>query len=209
MKKSITFNTENLKKETILRYYKAGFGYGIFILTENLSNFLIVRSDIEEAPFLTHGDIIELYLWSENSGSWEWESRVLGKISSEEQYIVLSHSDSATWNEERKCIRAKVDIPFHYFSIQQNNDHKIFESEKPDILYGRIKELTDRIAVVESASPIQSSIIRGHVSLNKNDIDFTGVISATKDNITTIEFTGMSDKTRIEILDYIYKSYRE
>ena len=209
MKKNKAIHTEDLKTGTILRFYKPSFGYGIFTIAENLQRFMIVRSGIDEAPFLTHGDILDIYLWLEKSGAWEWESRVLGKISDDEHFIVLSHPKTAEWRNERKCIAAKVDLPFRFFAFHQTDEKRIFESASLRPSYAKIKELTDRFAVIESPEAVHGPVIKGHITLNGRDIEITGIVTNEGNGRTTVAFSGMSDKTRMEILDYIYRSYRE
>jgi len=206
MKKIIT--TSDIKANTPIRIYKKGYGYSLLSLLENNDLFLICKSSEDFFSNINENDSVECYIWPYPDGSYDFTTAVLGKISSPLPIILLKHTDTIQYNPSRQCLKAKINIPFTFFSFSINNTSKTFSSEDITWHKGTIIELTDREALL--STPIQPQhFIKGYLHLGSKDIDITGKITKANETHYEISFVGLDDSDRIAILDYVFTVYRE
>ncbi len=199
--------TNDIKTNTPIRVYKKGFGYALLTLIENNDLFLICKSPDDFFSYIPENETIECYIWPYPDGSYDFTTTVLGKISSPFPIILLKHTDSIVHNPSRQCLRAKVNIPFTFFTFSINTT-KSFSTEDIQWHTGTIVELTDREALLQTSMKPEH-FVKGHLLLGSKDIDITGKVTGSNSSNYEISFVGLDDSDRIAILDYIFTVYRE
>ncbi|NMB65646.1 MAG: hypothetical protein GYA16_12345 [Spirochaetes bacterium] len=204
--KKIT-RTNDIKTNTPIRVYKKGYGYTLLTLIENNDLFLICKSPEDFFTYIPENETVECYIWPYPDGSYDFTTTVLGKISSPFPIILLKHTDSVVYNPTRQCLRAKVKIPFTFFTFSINTT-KSFSSEDIQWHQGTILELTDREALLNTEITPEH-FVKGHLHLGTKDIDITGKVTGINSTHYDISFVGLDDTDRIAILDYIFTVYRE
>jgi len=204
--KKIT-KTNDIKTNTPIRVYKKGYGYSLLTLIENNDLFLICKSPDDFFNHIQENETVECYIWPYPDGSYDFTTTVLGKISSPFPILLLQHTDSIIYNPSRQCLKAKVTIPFTFFTFSINTN-KSFSSEDIQWHKGTILELTDREAVLHTATKLEH-FVKGHLHLDTKDVDITAKVTGINSTHYDISFVGLDDTDRIAILDYIFTVYRE
>ncbi len=205
--------TKDLKLNSVVRVYKKGYGYSKIIVIDNTEHFLSVSANNEFINHVDKGDTVEAYYWVEHNASYEFPLEVLGKFEIDLKLLFFKHTDNVTWSEERKCLTAEVDIPFSFFTFSVDDTAKVFSTRDVEFLRGRIVTLGDREAVIAySGSVDEDAFVKGHICLEGGDIPVMGKLVPLGNGSSgryMIEFTGMNEKERDQLLDYIFTIYRE
>jgi hypothetical protein len=213
MKKIIS--TKEIKSETVIRFYKSGFGYGMLIAEHPYEHFFITTTTQETFAYLYEQDSLTIYLWSEHKGSFSWTSHIIGKIYDGENYfIVLKHKNKIKWEEKRECLTATVSIPITFFIFDvQEHEEKHFESSKTTMLHGTLVKLSDSAAtLIYQDRLLPLSVLKGHITLFNEKIDILAKIvriTNKANNMYQVQFTGMKKKEKMKILNYVCTTYRE
>jgi len=211
--KSFT-STKKLKIKNKLRVYKKGYGYAKLSVIDVNDYFFGALSPEDFYEHVSVDDSLDAYLWREGIASHEFRLVLIGKIISSSPILLFSHTADIQSSRERKCLRAIVDIPFKFYQLGTAKSDKSFYMENVIFLKGRILELGDRDAVLQTDESFSSTrLIRGHMLIDGGDIEITGeIISCTLDRDIynyTVEYIGMSEADQAKILDYIFAVYRE
>ena len=156
--KKIT-KTNDMKPNTHIRVYKKGFGYALLSLIENNDFFLICKSPGDFFNHIQENEAVECYVWPYPDGSYDFSSIVLGKIASPFPIILLKHTQSIIYNPSRQCLKAKVNIPFKFFTFSIKTN-KNFSVESIQWHEGTILELTDREALLQTSAKLENFIRR-------------------------------------------------
>jgi hypothetical protein len=207
--------TEHLKPETVLRVYKRGFGYAKIRLVDVHDLFLAAEVPAELHAHVQEGDMLEAYLWKEDVASFEFPLLVKGKITVRLPIVFFAHTANVTATRERKCLSAKVSMPVQFYPISVNHDEKRFHSEKITLYDGTIVEISDRDAVLRCAMDLPAGqLLNGHMPIGPHGtLEFTARVASRRDEgpdrIYALEYLGMHEKQRAEILDYVFMTYRE
>lgn len=205
--------TKDLKLNSILRVYRKGFGYAKLIVIDNTDHFISASANNEFINHVDKGDTVEAYYWVEHNASYEFSLEVLGKFEIDLKLLFFKHTDKIEWSEERKCLTAEVDIPFSFFTFSVDSSAKVFSTQDVEFMRGRIVTLGDREAVVTYSGKIDDdTFIKGHICLEEGNIPIMGKLVPLGNGSPErykIEFTGMNEKERDHLLDYIFTIYRE
>lgn len=207
-----TLSTRNIKPNTKLRFHKDDFGYGILKIVDNNDHFLTVRAKSDIFNNLTVNDLIEIYLWANNKGAFEWHTSVIGKID-DGKYIILRHTDSIKWYKEHKSLHVDTDLDVRFFiyDLHKNEKHH-FDSEKTEMLNGKIIKLSDQEVILEYNGDLEEEIIlKGHIILNKKEINIIGSIAQKvkgKNNLYKVSLSGTPEKEKSKILTYIFQKHK-
>jgi len=206
-------STKSIPEESILRAYKKGYGYAKLKVISINDYFLGAVAEKDFFENISNGDKIETYLWVENIASYEFTLQTSGRIVPPPYILFFKHTEEISWTEERKCLKAKVDLPVKFFIINTGEKEKSFTSEELVIINGNITGLSDREAFFECSTNLKAGMfIKGHLLINNTDIEFIGKISAISENDTVhyrISFSGMNDRDTTSILDFVFSTYRE
>jgi hypothetical protein len=207
-------STKDIIVNSTLRVYKKGFGYSKLTVFDVSAYYIAANADKDFLENTANDDIIEAYLWVEHDASYEFPLQVIGKFSIDLKIIFFKHTDTIKFNKERKCLMAKVNLPFNFFFFDIGKTIKGFSSSAVKIHIGTIIEISDREAIIKYAGNIEKdSYIKGHISIEGNDIDIIGkavpAASSSDYGNYKIEFSGMNEKDRNRILDYVFNVYRE
>ncbi len=208
-------STEHLKPETMLRVYKRGFGYAKIRLVDVHDLFLAAEAPGDLFAHVQEGDMLEAYLWKEDVASFEFPLQVKGKIQVRLPIVFFAHTAKVTATRERKCLSAKVAMAVKFYPISLNHEDKRFYSEKITMHDGTIVEISDRDAVLKCSLDLPAGrLLNGHMPIGPHaNMEFTARVNARRDEgderVYTIEYLGMHEKQRAEILDYVFTAYRE
>jgi hypothetical protein len=215
-------STMDLREDLVLRAYLKGYGYARLVVVGITRHFYITDTPADFFRIVRADDILLGYLWTQNSISFEFEMKVAGKITVPAEtssatgpghFIAFIHTADITSAAERKCLKADVSIPFRFFTIAAPRSDKSFYTEEILYLDGTITMLSDREAVLETEHDIPlTGLVRGHIRLDGEEIDVTARISSVESgtkNRYCIEYTGMNDRERNRILEYVFAIYRE
>lgn len=206
-------STKDIPSDSVIRVYKKGFGYSRFRVIDNHEFFLSGFSVDGLYENINELDILDAYLWVENSAAFEFQLTLTGRLVKDPFLLFFEHTDSITFSEERKCLKAKVNIPLKYFIFDPKNKDSGVSTENVVYHNSAVVELSDREAVIITENPLEdNAYIFGHLALNDDTIEVIGRKAADSDpenNRTLIEFKGMHDKKREKILDYVFSVYRE
>jgi len=205
-------DTWQIPEGSILRVYRPGFGYARLQLIDSTDQFLgaLAPEDFFEA--VTDGDAIECYLWIEHDASYECTLNVIGRISRGKHILFLEHSKSIRRSKERHCLTAKVSLPFRYFSFSSGYSGKNFKSEEPVFHDGTITSLNDREMTFQgNEKTAEGAFLFGHLIIpGGHRLDLAGKITAASTNGTTqVALTGLQERDRTRLLDYIFTIYRD
>jgi hypothetical protein len=207
-------DTRKLKPESVLRAYKKGFGYSQLTVFDVNEYFLGALAPEDFFARVAEGDDLCIYHWKDNTASFEFTLRVLGRIRSAETILILSHTKDIQSGNERKCLKAALGLAVKYYPITINHKNKSFYTEEIIFHRGRIVELGDREAVLEAdeALPL-TCLVNIHLPLNDNDMEVTGRITAYSSESGEyrydVEYLGLSEKDRGRILEYVFNALRE
>jgi len=214
MKKLIT--TKKISTGSVLRVYKKGFGYSILNVIDSNNYYLATVSDKDFFDNVHIGDTLEFYLWVENIASYEFSTKLLGKIDDEQKILFFKHTENLTRNTFRKCLRATVDLPLKFFPLNKGDEEKNISTENIEYFYGKILEMDDHEFIIFSDNFIlkekdNSKIIKIYFSLNEIKLSLVGKISLLdkKNQKYSFSIINLSEKNQNKILDYIFSIYRE
>ncbi len=220
--------TLDLKEDLVLRAYLKGYGYARLVIAGVTRYFYLTDAPADFHGMVQEGAVLLGYLWTQNSISFEFTMEVAGKITvphgrlsagnpdtgdAPEHFIAFIHTADISSTAERKCLHADVALPFRFFTIAVPRSDRSFYTEEIQYLDGIITMLGDREAVLETAEEIPlTGLVRGHLTFDGDDIDITARITSVESgavNRYDIEYTGMSDRERNRILEYVFSIYRE
>ncbi|RPI93410.1 MAG: PilZ domain-containing protein [Spirochaetales bacterium] len=220
--------TMDLREDSVLRAYLKGYGYARLIVAGITRHFYVTDAPADFFERIRTKTVLQGYLWTQNSISFEFNMEVGGKITvpaapsttggpderaEPGNFIAFIHTADIVSANERKCLMAEVSLPFRFFTIAVAHSDKSFYTEEIQYMDGRIIILSDREAVFETAREIPiTGLVRGHFVFDGDDIDFTARITSAESGTTNrygIEFTGMNDRERNRILEYVFSIYRE
>jgi hypothetical protein len=204
-------STRKIDENAVLRVYKKGFGYSRLNVIEVNEYYIAALAQTEFTENIKPGDDIDVYLWVENVASYDFCLKVLGKIEIENKIVFLNHTEKIEWNQERRCLAAKVDIPVRFFLFDTGDRGKTFSTEKVKFHQGKIIELGDRSARIKCSESLwDGAFYKGHIEINGSDLELVGKCSLTDaGDIYQVTFTGMHDRERNRLLDYVFSEYRE
>lgn len=205
-------STQRMKIGTFIRVYLEGYGYARCSMIDSSEDFFSVRTDLDFIHHVQDGDKLDAYLWLDESLSYEFTLTVIGRIT-KYRLLFFDHTSDISFSEERKCVKALVEIPVKFFLFSIPSNDKSFTSSDIEFNRGVITSLSDREAVLSSDIELQEGcFIKGHTRVEGQEADITGkVVSAVpgEEKMYNIEFQGLTEKQRLQILDYIYAVYRE
>lgn len=204
--------TKKIAVKSLIRVYKKGFGYSSLTVIENNDYYLAALTGRDMAGAARDGDTVEAYLWVEGVASYEFTLTVIGRIVSGEPILFFDHTDSLARSNDRKCLTAQVDIPIKFFTFDPADANKGVSSEEIFFRAGRVILLTDREATIKSDADLSGSkFLKGSIMIGKDTVEIIGKIETinTSKMIYNILFSGMHDRARTLILDYIFSTYRE
>jgi hypothetical protein len=204
-------STRKIGQNALLRVYKKGFGYSRLTVIEVNDYYIAALAHAEFTEYVKPGDVIDVYLWVENVASYDFSVKVLGKIEVEDTIVFLNHSEEIEWNRERRCIAAEVDLPVRFFLFDTGERGKTFSTESVNFHEGRIIELGDRIAMLKCSDRLtDNAFYKGHIEINGSDLELVGKCTLSdRKNVYQLSFTGMHDRERYRLLDYVFSIYRE
>ena len=205
--------TKKLIPGSVLRVYKKGFGYSKLSVIEANDYYISLLADPEFSDITDPGDRIDVYLWVERVASYEFSCEVTGKISGEHRILFFSHTDRIKRSEERKCLKASVEIPFKFFTFEKGDPDRAMSSGEIIHQSGTIIELGDREAVLRTSSVIpEGHFVFGTITLGENSVR---VLSRAQkravegDHTYDLAYQGMTEKIRNTVLDHVFSIYRE
>jgi hypothetical protein len=206
-------STRDLKVNDVLRVYKKGFGYSKLTVIDVHPEFISARAERDFVENVRQGDILESYFWSNRMSSYDFQLQVLGLFSIDLQIVFFKHTGKISWSRERKCLEAKVNIPFSFFIFDVDDIDSVFSSTDVKIKKGKIVRLGDREALFQYRGSLKNgAFIKGHLNVHDEKMDVIGKIDYAEgfDNFThLLNYTGMADRDREKILDYVFTIYRE
>lgn len=204
--------TRKLKENTLLRVYRKGFGYSKITVIDVHELYIGARADREFMNNVQDGEYIEAYLWVENTASFRFTLEVIGRITGNPHILFFSHTDHLIREEKRHCLMADTSIPVRFFLFDTGNTDKKVYTEEVTYHLGTIIRLSDREAVLKSTDTFEEiDFIKGSIKLLGKEIQLLGKITPHEkdDNHYNVEFSGMAESDRNNILDYIFSIYRE
>ncbi len=204
-------STRRISNNTLLRVYKKGYGYSRLNIIDINDYYIAALADPEFIQQAKPGDTIDAYLWVEDVASYDFNVKILGKIEIEQNILFLNHTEEIEWNSERRCLAAQVDLPVKFFLFDAGTKERTFSTEKVRFHQGRVIELGDRTARLQCRDSLSDeAFYKGHININGSDIELVGKCSLTDvDDVYEITFTGMHDRERNILLDYVFRIYRE
>lgn len=205
-------NTKKINTGSILRAYKKGFGYSKLTVLENSDYYLAIVANVDFFNMVQEGDVVEMYLWVEDVASYEFKLPLIGRIVSGDRILFFGHTDIITRHKDRKCLTAQVDIPIKFFYFDPQDSDKRITSEDIMSHTGTVILLSDREAVIRSDVNIdRHRFLKGQITINQETIELVGTIDLINNSkrIYNLLFTGMQDKHKNKILEYIFSMYRE
>jgi hypothetical protein len=197
---------------TVIRAYRKGFGYSTFEVIENNEYYIAVLAQEDFFGSVREGDQLEAYLWVEDVASYEFNVSIIGKIVSGPPILFLGHTEDISRSPQRKCLTAQVDVPIKFFTFNPGDQSKGITTEEIVLHTGRIVLLADREATIRSDSDIRGNkFLKGTIVIDGETIELVGMLDCINEekNVYNLLFTGMHDKVRNHILDYIFSIYRE
>ena len=208
--------TRKILPETVLRVYRPGFGYARLTVVDVTEHYLACLCASDFFSHVSSGDRVDVYLWVEDVASYDFSTRVLGRLDPVDDKVphilFLEHTREITRKEERRCLHANVSIPFRFFLFDRGKIDKNFSTEQIQFYDGTIFELGDREMFFRTELSLpQRHFLYGHLTLSDGQLEIIGKINSMENerNVYKASFPGISDKERNEILDYIFDVYRE
>ena len=204
--------TRRIISGTVIRVYKKGFGYSTFEVIENNDYYIAALAQEDFFRFVKEGDLLEAYLWVEDVASYEFTLDIIGKIVSGPPIMFVGQTDNISRSPQRKCLTAQVDVPIKFFTFNPGDTSKGITTEQIVPHTGRVVLLADREATIRSDIDLKGSkFLKGTVTLDGETIELVGMIDCINEakNVYNLLFTGMHDRVRNHILDYIFRIYRE
>jgi hypothetical protein len=205
-------STKKIKSGTLLRVYLKGYGYSHMTCFNSNETFFSAKSDIDLIHFANVGDTLEAYLWLEESRSYEFPLVLIGKIA-KYNLLFFDHSDNVIESNDRKCLKAEVDLPVKFFVLGVDEKVKSFSFSDIEFNRGVFTELSDRAAILDTDLQLEmDSLIMGKIHVEGEEVELTAKVLSRchgSDSLYNIEFTGLPQKSQLMILDYVYDIYRE
>ena len=204
--------TRRILTGSIIRLYRKGFGYTAVTVLDNNEYYLSALAEEEFFNYCRENDPVEAYLWVENVASYQFTLSIIGKIDPGPRVLFFSHTDKIIRSEQRKCLTATVAIPIQFFTFNSGKNVKGISSKKIVYRSGSIILLSDREAVIRSNDDLSGAkFLKGSITLKDEAIEMVGTIAPINEekNVYNIIFTGMSDRERNRILEYVFSVYRE
>ncbi len=204
--------TRSIIPRSVIRLYRKGFGYARLTVLDNNEYYLSAISDEEFFDYCRENDTVEAYLWVEDVASYQFALTVTGKIAPGPRVLFFGHTDKITRSPVRKCITAAVTIPIQFFAFDPSDNGASISTEKIVCHSGSVVLLSDREAAIRSDADLRAArFIKGTIRIKDEDLELVGKIELINDEkkIYTVLFTGMHDKERNRILDYVFSIYRE
>jgi hypothetical protein len=195
-----------------VRAYRKGFGYSKLTIVENNEHYLAATA--EEAFFhsVQEGDIVEAYLWVHDVASYEFYLQLIGKIVIGPRILFFGHTEKISRSVERKCLTANVDLPIKFFTFDPGDVNKGISSEKIVAHSGTVILLSDREATLRSEENICCDrFFKGQIMIPDETIELIGMVEPVNEEklLYNILFSGMHDKERNKLLEYVFSTYRE
>ncbi len=204
-------NTNQIPDGATLRIYFPGFGYSKLTVIDITEQFIGALAEDDFFEAISDGDQIECYFWVEHDASYEFTAKVIGRISRGRHILFLDHSKKIQRREERSCLSAAVSLPFRYFLFHSGFNGKSYHSE--DLVYqdGTIVTLSDREMSFTATDKItDKSFVYGHLDIPGHRIELVGkIILIDNENYAHALLSGIQEKDRTHLLDYIFTVYRE
>lgn len=205
--KKPSINTQDIKPGNLLRFSSNDFGYGLFSIVENLPRFILVKHEARIPSGLNDGENLIISLCTGKKGSYEWESRILGRIKDgNEELLALSHCSDVAWREDRGCISIHAHLPFVFFAFNPSDESRLFEASSPHIQHATILEMTDREAILKTETKAEGSIFKGHLQLGNMTIDVAGKAVEEDQDRYRLQILSLEERDRKLLLDYIYRN---
>jgi hypothetical protein len=204
--------TRKIVAGTVIRIYKKNFGYSKLEVIENNDHYLAALAQQDFFNSAGERDLLEAYLWVEDVASYEFPLEIIGRIVSGPPIVFLGHTEDISRSEKRRCLTAQVDIPIKFFTFNPGDQSRGITTEQIVTHSGTVVLLADREATVKSDANIMGSkFLKGTISLQGETIELVGMVDCINEakNIYNLIFTGMHDKVRNHILDYVFSIYRE
>ncbi len=206
-------STRDLRVNDVLRVYKKGFGYAKLTVIDVHPEFISARAERVFIENVRQGDILEAYFWSHRMSSYDFQLQVLGLFSIDLQIVFFKHTGKISWSRERKCLEAKVNIPFPFFIFNVDDIDGVFSSINVRMKNGKIIRLGDRESLLQYRGSLKTgAFVKGHLNMDDEKVDIIGKIEPAggSDKSTyLLNYTGMADREREKILDYVFTIYRE
>jgi len=203
-------STHKIKKDVILRVYKKGFGYSKLTVLHNEDQYIAATASAEFLNNVRDGDKIQVYFWVEDVASYDFSVIALGRITVDNSIIFLNHTEDIERKESRRCLTAHVNLPITFFLVDLNDTSKSISTEKVVHHKATLTELGDREAIVRCSENLPvDTVLRGHITLHNEDIEISGKLELVDEGEYAIAFSGMNDKDRNLLLDYVFSTYRE
>jgi hypothetical protein len=203
-------STNRIQKDVILRIYKKGFGYSKLTVIHNEDEYIAARASSELLNNVRDGDKIQVYFWVEDVASYDFSIIVLGRITVDQSIIFLGHTEDIIRKESRRCLTAHVNLPITFFLVDFNDRSKRISTEEVVHHKATLTELGDREAIVKTSEKLPvETFLKGHILLKDKDIELIGMLELVDEGEYTIAFSGMNDKDRNTLLDYVFSTYRE
>lgn len=197
---------------SVVRVYRKGFGYSKITIIDNNDYFITGLADEEFFEYCKENDTVEAYLWVEDIASYEFTLKLIGKMAPGMRFLCFAHTEKIIRNEQRKCLTAAVDIPIRFFTFDPGDREKGITTEEIVYHTGTVILLSDREATVRSNMDLHGAkFIKGHISIKDEMTEFVGMLDPINDlkKVYNVIFTGMNERVRNHILEYIFSIYRE
>lgn len=205
-------DTKKIIPGSVIRIYRHGFGYSMLTVHENNEAYLALagRDDIFRA--IGDGNDVEAYLWVEDIASYEFTLRCIGRISIGPCILFFEHTDKIVRSEERKCLAVEVEIPIRFFATDPGKGEGGITTEEIVQHDGTIILLTDREATIRIGADIRGSrLLKGTAEIGGESLEILGIVEVVNEpkGIYSVIFSGISERTRNSIQDFIFMNYRE
>ncbi len=201
--------TLQIPEGMVVRVYRKGFGYSIITVLGNNQHFLAALCDEDFFTSTGDGETVDAYLWQEGVASYEFPLVVIGRTTRGTRILLFSHTERIASSVNRKCLMAKVDIPAVFFISPLNPDGQIFSSEKLTHRSGVVVMMSDREIILQyDAEMPRGELFYGKINIDE-EIELIGVVEGKVEAGYSILLSGIPERTRQLLLDYVFRFYRE
>lgn len=204
--------TRKIIPGSVIRVYRKGFGYTTLTIIDNNDYYLSALSGEDFFNFCRENSTVEAYLWVEDVASYQFTLTVIGKIAPGPRVLFFGHTDKITRSPERKCLTATVNIPMQFFTFDPDDNGRGISTKQITSHAGSVILLSDREATLRTDTDLSGEkFLKGTIRIKDEIIELMGKITsdAYEKNTYSILFTGMHDRVRNHILEYIFSIYRE
>jgi hypothetical protein len=221
-------STRKIAPGSTLRLYKKGYGYSRVKTIDVHDLYFGGLSDSEFFSRVSDGDLVEAYLWLENTASYTMTLKVIGRIRVELDddlhlpILFFSHTDDITASENRRCLEATLSLPVDFFIFSPGADgNKNITTSEIIRNRGTVIRLSDREAVISAAEApgeqcfMEGCFLKGTLHLPDGEIDVIGTLHHEEPHpditgaLFRVRFNNQPLKERNRLLDYIFSVYRE